>query len=162
MSITPVTASIKPEDYSKITAAIKTIETLLPFLQNLNPQEIKSLRKIGGKTTPYVQEVLMAVKANSSVLPASVNPPDFVTKFEQEMATYSQLDNLAVALLKVLEGIKDTQVILGSQAIERADLSYSYLKQAAKNDQSIGSVVARIKEFTKRGKYKEPVNSQSN
>ncbi|WNM18137.1 hypothetical protein [Flavobacterium capsici] len=130
---------------------IKTVKDLFPFLLNLSAEERKRFRKMGPKSVDYVNDNLAA----GNQFPSSL-PSDFpLSEFGKDVQLINKLYPLLVASQALTEGLNDTILALGSDAMKEADEVYNYLKLAAKKDANAKEMVIQIgKRFKGQGKKK--------
>jgi len=157
MSYSNISASLLDTQVAQVETQIQAITASLSFLINLSPDEKKSLRKMGDKLTSYVEDVLMVAKANRGFLPPNIN----LAEFEKDLSLAKNLDKILIRLRPLVESIQDTATAAGNEAIKVADLSYGYLKQAARNDASLDETIkvlgARFKSYRSAQKEQPPI-----
>lgn len=139
-----------------ITAAIQSINDAkgsFPFLINLSADERKKFRKMGPKSVDYVNDNLTGANQFPNSLPG-----DFpLAEFAKDVTLVTKLYPLLVASQAFTEGLNDTILALGSDAMKESDEVYSYLKLAARNDANAKELVLQIgRRFNGQGKSKDP------
>ena len=121
-----VSAVIQQSDIDEITAAIGTINSKLPFLVDLSPDEIRELPKFGDKSVAFVKKAMELVNQTDSFLPRSFN----IEEFRKDAALYDSLYSIIQPLKMLLEKLNDTYYLAGSEAYSAALVVYSGAKNA--------------------------------
>lgn len=119
-----VSGTLTAAQVTAIIGALATIRTNLPFLRNLDPEDRRSLPKMGPKTQPFVTQVFLAAKANPATLPASFDLPGY----EADLALWQALGPIATQLTQLAELFDDTMIALGSDLYSESLDAYTYLK----------------------------------
>lgn len=138
-----------------IAAAIQSITDAkgsFPFLINLSATERKKFRKMGPKSVDYVNDNLIGAHQFPNSL-----PKDFpVLEFEKDVVLINKLYPLLVASQALTEGLNDTILALGSDAMKEGDEVYRFLKLAAQTDANAKELVLQIgRRFKGQGKKEE-------
>jgi len=138
-----------------IAAAIQNINDVkssFPFLLNLSVTERVGFRKMGPKSVDYVNDSLVGANQFPNSLPG-----DFpLNEFAKDVTLINKLFPLLVASQALTEGLNDTLMALGSDAMKEADEVYNFLKLAAKTDANAKALVEQIgRRFKGQGKKKE-------
>lgn len=107
--------------------AIYVIQSKLPFLVNMTPDERRTYPKMGDRTIPFVDKSLDYSKTNYQLVPPFLN----VMEFDKDMVLVDQLTQMERPLLSLVEGIQDTKLLAGSEAFSAALLFYQAVKLAA-------------------------------
>ncbi len=151
MSENKVSAVLPDADKASVMASAGQIKTNLPFLINLTKEERKKSRKMGAKSVEYVSLNLQGAESFGTLIPATVDIPEFA----KDVILVNQLSSIRIELAAILESIDDTMLAAGSDAMVTADQVYSYLKTGAKNNAAVKSLVAEIaKRFEGQGRKK--------
>ncbi|NJK60747.1 MAG: hypothetical protein HC918_11575 [Oscillatoriales cyanobacterium SM2_1_8] len=146
MSENRMSAELTAADKQAILEAIATIENKLPFLTALSKDERVSMLKLGDKSRSFVLKTMELVSQNDRFLPRSFE----VEEMRKDVALFSELYGLSVALTQLLEKIEDTMMIAGSEAYAAALVAYKYAKDAGE-DEGLTAVVDDIgKRFVRR------------
>lgn len=128
-----ISATLSAAERDEIIAKIAEIKTKLPFLLNLTTAERSQFRKMGNKGVAYVADCMRAGKAFPSILPPSID----IAELERDINLHSYLSEIAVTFRSLAEGIEDTIMAAGSDAMNNSDDIYAYLKRAAGSDDNI-------------------------
>lgn len=147
MSTNRVSAVLNDADKTAVLEALAQVKEKMPFLINLTGQERKRSRKMGAKSVEYVNLNLQGSQTFGSLMPPSVD----ISEFTKDVTLVNQLLAIRMEVEALLEGIDDTMLAAGSDAMQYADLVYSYLKTGSKTNAGVKSVTADIsKRFVKR------------
>ncbi|MHB1177349.1 MAG: hypothetical protein ACYCZO_03365 [Daejeonella sp.] len=135
-----VSAALSDTDKVSVMTAIGQARKKLPFLINLNAESRKKARKMGPKSIEFVNLNLQGAQSFGSAIPAIVD----VNEFAKDVNLVNQLLSIRVELAALLEGVDDTMLAAGSDAMQTADRVYSLLKTAAKNDAGVKGLISDI------------------
>lgn len=151
MSYQNLSVSLTPAQKATIITQINAVRTSLNFMINLSPAERMKLRKVAEKRQGYVNDVMVAVKANPTVIPASINTAEYF----KDAQLFLDLSEIYAQMITLFEGLSDTFMASGNEAITATDQCYGYLKQAAKGNNNLSSTVKEIgKHFAGQGRTK--------
>lgn len=148
-----VSAILSDTDKVSVMTAIGQARRKLPFLINLSKESRKKNRKMGPKSVEYVNLNLQGAQSFGSLIPSSVD----VSEFARDVSLVNQLLAIRIEIASLLEGIDDTMLAAGSDAMQTADTVYSYLKTASKNNSGVKALTSDIaRRFEGQGERKEP------
>ena len=133
MSTNRVSAVLNDADKTAVLEALAQVKEKMPFLINLTGQERKRSRTMGAKSVEYVNLSLQSSKTFGSLIPPSVD----VSEFSKDVTLVNQLLEVRMEVDALLEGIDDTMLAAGSDAMRYADLVYSYLKTGSKTNAGV-------------------------
>lgn len=150
LSKNKISASVPSGEKDEILTKIAEIRSKLSFLMNLTKDERSQLRKMGNKNNAYVVDCLRAGQAFPEILPSTINIPEL----QKDLDLATSLNEMAVPLRSLLEGIEDTIMAAGSDAIMTADQIYAYLKQGAKENNNIKAQLQMVSSHFKKVKTK--------
>lgn len=151
MAYSNLSVSLTPEQKQEIIARINAVKAALPFLINLNANERKSMRKVGDKRAGYINDVRNAVKANPNAIPPSID----VTEYDKDAQLFIDLSEIFEYLKPLFEGVSDTLMASGNEAIRTTDQSYAFLKAAARGGGNLDATIKDLaKHFAKTAKPK--------
>ncbi len=137
-----VSASLTPEDKQAVMDAIKTIREKLPFLVNLNPEERRSLPKMGDKSRAFVKKAAEVAQQNEGILPRAFDLEEMV----RDVQLSEDIFPILVALTQLHELVDDTYMAVGSEAYTGALLVYN----SAKMNNFVGGLDEALDELGKR------------
>ena len=141
-----IDATLSQADLDAILAAVETIQSKLPFLVDLSPDERQSLPKFGDKSLAFVQRTHEITRQDDSFLPRSFD----VDAFGRDVALHARLSTIAVALGRLSEHVDDTQMQVGAEAYAAALDAYDALKRAGKGTALDGAVDDLARRFARR------------
>ncbi|MEC4048998.1 hypothetical protein OX284_006130 [Flavobacterium sp. SUN046] len=115
-------------------------KTAMPFLINLSKSDRMKYRKMGPKSVEYVGECLVGAQQFSNHLTA-----DFpLGEYEKDVKLIRQLFPILVAAQALAEGLNDTILALGSDCMDGSNEVYDLLKNAAKKDANVKTLVDQL------------------
>lgn len=117
-------AALSPENQQAVRAAIAAIQSNLPFLIDLTPEESKSLSRMGDKSRAFVAKALEVAESNPNILPRFFDPAEM----RQDLELYEALYPIAMQLAQLSELVGDTLALAGSEALGSARLVYKFAK----------------------------------
>jgi len=104
--------------------ALKTqftaIESSIPFLTGLTPEERIALPKINVSNKIFVEDALMHIRNTPGILPAYLD----AAKIERDYVLFGQLDELLRLSKRITEKLEDTMMLAGSEAYVSALTAY--------------------------------------
>jgi len=151
MSYQNLSVSLTPAQKATIITQINAVRTSLNFMINLSPAERKKLRKVAEKRQGYVNDVMVAVRANPTAIPAVIN----TVEYYKDAQLFLDLSEIYAQMVTLFEGLNDTFMASGNEAITVTDQCYGFLKQAAKGNTNLSTTVKEIsKHFAGQGRTK--------
>jgi hypothetical protein len=137
-----ISLAIPDDALQAVRAALQTImDTLLPHLIDLGPDERRALPKMGAKTVEFVGKALEYTVANPQLAPSFVD----VEEFTRDLDGVTTLRSLLQPLSKLTDMVDDTQLLCASEAYTAALACYHAFKAAAKlNHPGAGTIVADL------------------
>ena len=124
-----ISLSWTAEQLQQLDAALATIEDVCARLISLEPDEVRGLFKMGGKSEPFCRETLGVLGQNRKIGPESLELDDV-------LADLAALDALRPRLRRLQQLAKrgeDTEILLGSDIFSAALEGYALLKVSGKN-----------------------------
>jgi hypothetical protein len=145
-----ISFELKPDEKSEIINLINQVNSKLPFLVNLTPEERKEIPKMGDKTFPFVSKALELAQQNPQLVPPYVNVEELKRDFELSV----QLRDILNLIEQLYEKLSDTYLAVGSEAYVAALSFYNSAKSAAKaNVPGTDTIVNELgKRFVGQGK----------
>lgn len=141
-----ISAEVSDDNIKDAIKSINDAKNNFPFLINLSATERKKFRKMGPKSVDYVNDNLVGAKQFPNSLPG-----DFpLEEFSKDVTLINKLYPLLVASQALTEGLNDTILALGSDAMKEGDEVYRFLKLAAKTDANAKALVEQIGRRFKR------------
>jgi hypothetical protein len=159
MSYQNLSVILTPAQKAAIIAQINVVKAGLTFLINLSPAERKKMRKVAEKRQGYVNDVVVAVKANPTAIPPAINTVEYF----KDAQLFLDLSEIMAQMMPLYEGLSDTFMASGNEAITVSDQCYGFLKQAARGNSNLSNTVKEIsKHFDGQGRKKPaPTNPAS-
>ncbi len=121
-----IDATLAPEALATIQSQLDAIRAALPFLEDLTPDERRSLPKMGDKSQAFVTRTLELARQDDSYLPRSLD----VDAFARDLDLWRSLESIRVRLTQLNELVDDTQIAVGSEAYLAALEVYAAAKRA--------------------------------
>lgn len=112
---------------SAVKTAVTTINTQLPFLVGLTPEERKLLPKIDVGNKVFVEDALLAIQNNATLFPTYLS----IAEIQKDFTLFEQLDELVLLIGQLFEKLRDTQILAGSEAYSSALIAYKLFAAAA-------------------------------
>ncbi|MEQ9553231.1 MAG: hypothetical protein RIM23_26865 [Coleofasciculus sp. G3-WIS-01] len=140
--MTPISATLTPEQREAVMQAVATIKTNLTFLVDLSPEERKSLPKMGDKSRAFVTKALEVATQNPDFLPRSFD----IEEFRKDVQLSETLYPLLLAIAQLHELLDDTYLAVGSEAYTAALQVYNYAKASG----NVGGLDTLIEEMGQR------------
>lgn len=107
-------------DLKAVLDAIGVIESRMPWLLTLTPDESRSLRNLGFDGLPFAQAALEAVRADINFTRRGFDLPEF----EKDVALYGQLSQVRARLAPLSQKVNQTTQVAGSDMMVQADDVY--------------------------------------
>jgi len=151
-----ISASITAEKIAEVKSSLESIKAAMPFLINLNKEERKTLQKLGTGSFGFVEDALNVSKNHVSILPNNFDTQEF----EKDVWLAHALNDINSVLVPLAEGVSDTLVALGGEAMKQSNVIYAQVKIAAKNNEGMKEIRTRMGERYKKngpGKTLQPV-----
>ena len=106
LNITATAAQI-----TAVKTALQTINTNMPFLIGLTVDERIALPAIDVNNKAFTEDAINAAVNNPSLVASYLSVPNM----QNDMALYTQLDEIKGLVNQLLEKIEDTQLLAGSE-----------------------------------------------
>jgi hypothetical protein len=108
-----IEATISVADRDKILGFISQIRALMPFLDDLTPEERQSLVKMGDSGRPFVEQSLNLVEQDDSFMPRSFDKADM--RLDSDF--YTTMLPVLIQMTQLFEAVNDTMMLAGSDLI---------------------------------------------
>ena len=142
MSNPNISASLTSAQKTTIKNNLAAITAILNFLVNLTPKQRITLFKMGPKSVSYVQLALQIAQNNPSILPSGFNVPEFA----KDVTLSADLMDIESVSKPLAEGISDTLLAVGTEAMKQANQIYALVKVAAKSDANMDTLRKQLAE----------------
>jgi len=123
-----ISGTLTSDDLTALKSLIAELKARLPFLKEFTPEEIREMTKLGGRSLEFVQTGVEASQAQVEHLPRSFDPGEF----QRDYALFQALETVRLSLEPVWRMLNNTQIAVGSDALEGALEVYASLKRAPK------------------------------
>ena len=127
ISVNRIEITMTPVQITGVKTAVQSAETNMPFLLGLTTEERMSLPKINVANKAFVEDAINAMVNNATILPSYLD----VNKMKTDLTLFTQLDELAALIRRLLEKIEDTQMLAGSESYVSALTAYRLFEASA-------------------------------
>lgn len=124
-----ISAELTETTRQEIMVHLQSINSLLPFLIDLSPEERHELPKMGDKSVSFVEKSLELASQNPNLVPPFIS----LEELNKDFALAESLRPLLNAVLQLHEKLSDTYLAVGSEAYTAALSFYNSAKSAAKS-----------------------------
>jgi hypothetical protein len=132
-----VSAALSAEDVTAINTALGTINSKLPFLIDLSPEEIKALPRFGDKSVAFVNKALELTMQTDGFLPRNFK----VDEFKKDVELYVKLYSILQPMRGLMEKLEDTYLEVGAEAYAAALIVYNCAKNSRQELTGLESVL---------------------
>jgi hypothetical protein len=108
-----IDAVLSDESLNKIRQHTQGIRAELPFTVDLTADDRQSLVKLGEKSRAFAEGSLTLVEQDDSFMPRSFDKAEM----RQDKTLYDQLDSVETDLTQLLESVRDTKMLVGSDRV---------------------------------------------
>ncbi|NEQ28095.1 MAG: hypothetical protein F6K28_55730 [Microcoleus sp. SIO2G3] len=119
-----ISAQLSPADYAEIMAALDTVREKLPFLVGLSVSDRRTLAKLGDKSRAFVQRSAEFAQQNPDYLPRLFD----LDEMRRDVELFEVLSSILMSLTQLQELVKDTSMLVGSEAYAAARVVYRSAK----------------------------------
>lgn len=143
------------ETRDQVLDLLKQIQTLLPFLVDLTPDERMSLTKMGNSGKPFVDESLNLVEQDDSFMPRSLDRQEM----RKDKDFYEKIYPVRTLMMQIFDGVDDTVMLTGSDLIIAGLSIYENAKANGKGenlDNLVPLLGRRFKQKTKKDTGDQP------
>ncbi len=137
---------LSAEAMAEIDAALDRVEAQLVLLRGLDPDQRRTLVKMGDKSEAFCRQALVAFTQNSDILPRNFD----VEGYQRDLVTLEALRPLRQRLARLLERLEDTEMALGSDLMAASLEGYAVLKVSGKGAGLDGLRAMLSTRFTRR------------
>lgn len=144
-------------EIARITAGLADAQQTMPFLLGLTEHERRQLPMIRKSNKLFVDEAVRLVKENQTLFPGYINP----LEIEKDLTLHDQLLEIERMLEQLLEKVRHTRMLAGSEAYVAALLFYEMAKAAAARGVPGSDTVAKRlgERFTRHGRTANETSS---
>lgn len=146
--------AINTANEAKIRFHLAELEKLLGFTEGLSPEERRSLPKVNDRNFSKVDNALLVVDHAPQILPGFVDGAGYKNSYR----LLKQLMWLQVGFGKILERVRDSRMIVGSNLLAEAGMINRVRKDAIRAEvPGLTAVFERL-----RGNYRPGLNPAEN
>lgn len=124
MQSNKISATLSQQDREQIMSSINRIKELMPFLINLDKQEILELSKMGDQGRTFAAKALEIVKQNPDIMPRGFD----INEFNKDMELFQALEPIRATLMQLLQMVESTKILVGSDAYISSLIVYDQVK----------------------------------
>ncbi|UXI66157.1 hypothetical protein [Tahibacter amnicola] len=129
MSQNLLSISFTPEQLAAVETHLQGLEVALAGLISLNPDDRRTLRRMGAKSEQFCRQTLNVLEQNPQIVPPSLS----VAELRADLAAIDALRPFLTRLSRLAERADDTEVALGSDVMSAALEGYGLLKVVGRN-----------------------------
>lgn len=129
MSQNLLSLTLSDDDTTAINTALADIESRLVGLVALDNDARRQITKMGDKSEAFVRQTLMVLTQNPEVVPPGLG----LDEAQADLRALDQLRPLLSRLQRLTERVSDSEMALGSDAMNTALQGYALLKLAGRN-----------------------------
>ncbi|MEI6767283.1 MAG: hypothetical protein WCM76_16755 [Bacteroidota bacterium] len=129
-SITPISASLTEEEKLAIAQLLNEVDSKMPFLMSLTPEQRHGAYKLGEKTVSFVDKAIDFARTNPGLVPSWLDFQEYLKDYKL-FKDILEIKRLAATLLQKLD---DTAMEAGIEAFGASITFYNSVKAAAKNN----------------------------
>ena len=140
MSYHNISAQISESVLGEIKTCLNDARSRMPFLVTLSGSERRKLFKLGQKSLAFVEDSLVAAKNHPEILPASFD----LVEYEKDVRLAIALHEVLMELEKFAAEVDDTEMAVGSEALDESREVYGYVKAASRRVPGLKSLAAQL------------------
>lgn len=145
-----ISATVSPEDKADILQKLKDIKEKLNFLISLQPDEIKSLIKMGNSYLPFVDKAHEAVTAHPEIMPGTFD----LEEFKRDYSLTKDLIPIMNEVNALAEGLQNTMMAVRSDAMNSSLEIYGAVKSNVDRIPGLNVTAGEMSDFFKKAKRK--------
>ena len=149
MSSNEISAEVTPEVETQIIQSLREMyDQHMPFLKVINVNDRRRLSKYSRKQAEFIERSLEHARSNPSFLPSFLT----LDEFQKDVNLKNSLRRIQAELKLLDERLKDTIILVSSEAYQNARLFYSTVKAAAKAKEGDAAMIAKDLAYHFKGK----------
>jgi len=125
-----ISITVPDEDKSLVLKAVGDIKFTMPFLTKLSNSARGNLQMMNDGRKPFVEKCLDYASRNSNLRPEE----NIVTEGDKDIKLFSFLQSVENELSQILEMVRDTRQLAGSEAYDAGLKIYRKAKYNESND----------------------------
>ncbi len=146
-----VNAELSVENEERAIQLLQEVETLLPFMINLSPEDRQELPKMGKKTLDFVERTIIYAREHREFVPPYLNLDDT----NRDFTLYNQLRRILSVLEPLCEKLKETHMMLSVESYSGARIFYRAVQSAAKSGVKGSDVILEDLKARYRKRYEK-------
>ena len=150
VSSNKIDVTLSAEQIAAILAALDTLDTVLPFIVSLTPEERRSLFRMGTRSEGVVREALTAAEQHTDHLPQSIG----LVEMQRDIALRDTLQPVLSRLGAIHTRVNDTWLLAGADAMQKATAVYRVLKNT--RGHGLDGTINVLKQRFERSSQEEP------
>ncbi len=135
-----ISATLTPDALREINEAIGTIKRLLPFLLAVGPKQRVGIVKLGPKSVHFVNSVRQMADKTAKLVPEAFD----LVEFARDVEIVNAIGEFAPQLEQLVEAVKDTRTVAGSEAMVTALRLYEVFKAARRTVPGLDGALAEL------------------
>lgn len=154
MAYSNISYALTNENLQQVRAAIAQINTLLPFLVTINPDEKRALVKLGAKSADFVHDASSAASSFPAILPPTFD----VLEYRRDTNLFDALSEIKMLIDSLHEKVDNTHAAVGSETMQASVEVYAYVQTAKDRVPGLKSVADKLRErFKGQGPKKKDI-----
>jgi hypothetical protein len=137
--INKISVELTQENEDNVLQTLQGVSDMLPFLQELTREERIEIPKLGRRRVDFMERGLRYAKTNPRIVPGYLD----VAEFEKDVTLRNQLYRILDQTHKLAKKLKDSIMVVESEAYDAARTFYMYAKGAAQKGEEGAEAIAR-------------------
>ena len=133
--------TMSEEELNDVKMAIKSVAAKMPFLVNLNDDDVLSMNKISDGDKVFIADCMSEAKEAEALL-----PPYFkIVEIQKDNTLNDQLYEIEDTLFEMYQHVRRNRMLAADEAYSGVSTFYTLVKTAATSKTKIASAVAMYK-----------------
>jgi len=141
-----VDAELNQTDSDAIITSLVAVNSKLPFLISLTPEEKSSLFKMGNGYKPFIEKAANAISSHPEIMPGTFS----AEAFKKDSDLIKALEPIRVKLELLYQSVEDTLTAIGSDAIIESLAVYDAVKSQKDKIPGLSAIYDEMKKFFPR------------
>jgi len=142
--------SITQAQVDTALATIKSIDSSMPLLIELTPDQRKSMAHYSDKEFGFIQKTQQLADQHPEIFPTNFNKEDM----HRDVDTLQKLDTILYALVVLTGKFQDSRFAAASQSISQARTVYQFIKT---HNQLTGGLEDAVADLSRQYAHTKPV-----
>jgi hypothetical protein len=157
MSYQNISYAMSDADVNDVRNALTLVSQRMPFLVNLNTEDIRGLLKHGPGNTEFVADARFTTTNYPQIFPPTFN----IVEFERDATLYANLCEFKILLESLLNKVDNTRIAVGNETMKAANQVYHYGESAKDTVPGLRPVVEKMAvRYKSQGKKKKDSDPQ--